>query len=146
MCIFVSDNHYRIAKEDITCYKVLRRKNLYDSTPVSPYHEEMEWDFDEVFKAPKPKWKLEYDKYHDGWFTNDGYFYTFRDQDDAWRFYDKISWGGARCYYMIVKCTIPKGTHYYCGIQGAPEQDHRILMELGEWAYASKRLKIVEEL
>ena len=42
---------------------------------------------------------------------------------------------------MIVKCTIPKGTHYYCGIQGGPGQNHHELM-LGEWAYASKRLII----
>ena len=144
MCIFVSDNHYKIAKEDIVCYKVLRKKNIYDSTPVSPYHQEMEWRFDEVFKAPKPKWKLEYDKYHDGWFTNDGYFYTFREYYDAWRCCEKFSWSGARCLYMIVKCTIPKGTHYYIGIQGAPEQNHRVLMELGELAYASKRLVINE--
>lgn len=144
MCIFVDDNHIKVAKENITCYKVLRRKNNWDDTLVSPYHEEMEWDFDMLFHAPKPKWRLQYDKYHKGWFTNDGYFYTFHDYADAYELMQKLSWGGAKCWYVIVKCTIPKGTNYYNGIQGDSQQDHLMMMEMGEFAYASKRLIINE--
>lgn len=142
MCIFVTDNMPEIAEEDITCYKVLRKKNSYDSTPVSVYYEEMEWEFDKVFTAPNPKWKSEYDEYHKGWFTYDGLFYSYVNYADAYELMEKISWGGAKCMYMVVKCTIPKGTHYYYGIQGSPEEDHNTIMQYGEYAYASKKLII----
>lgn len=142
MCIFVQDNKLKVAEEDIICYKVLKRKSLYDSTPVSPYHNEMEWDFDKVFTAPIPKWKIEYDEYHKGWFSYDGLFYSYNNYTDAYELMVKLSWGGAKFMYMIVKCTIPKGTYYYDGIQGSPEEDHDLMMQYGEYTYASKQLII----
>ena len=61
MCIFVQNKNLKTAEEDIICYKVLKRKNLYDSTPVSPYHSEMKWDFDKLFEAPQSTLKTRYD-------------------------------------------------------------------------------------
>ena len=142
MCIFVQDKKLKIAEKDIICYKVLKRKSLYDSTPVSPYHYEMEWDFDKVFTAPEPKWPLDYSKYHRGWFTNDGYFYSYQDYSDAYELLKKMSWDGSAMMYMIVKCTIPKGTQYYEGFQASPFQDHDDIMENGQYAYASKQVII----
>ena len=142
MCIFVQDNKLKVAEEDIICYKVLKRKNIYDSTPVSPYHNEMEWDFDKQFEAPQSIWKTEYDKYHNGWFVSDGYFYSYKYYTDAYNLFKKMSWGGMVCMYMIVKCTIAKGTQYYEGIQGSPFQSHEDIMQNGEYSYASKQLII----
>ena len=139
MCIFVQNKNLKTAEEDIICYKVLKRKNLYDSTPVSPYHSEMKWDFDKLFDAPQSTLRTRYDIYHNGWFISDGYFYSYKYYSDAYESFKKMCY---MCMYMIAKCTIPKGTQYYEGIQGSPFQDHDEIMRNGEYAYASKQLII----
>lgn len=113
MCTYSCKDKLSVAKEDITCYKVVsyeKEKNkyyaYYRANPIS----------NEVFDdkkpyvaigdgAPEPS-KFFGTKY--GYKFGSGYIHTFSNKNDT----DDYRFGGTR----IFKCIIPKGTPYLKGI------------------------------
>lgn len=100
MCLYTKQKEVKIAKKDITCYKVINpdMTSLYFTefnwVLGKLYETEIEccskWDFNEVSKS----------------------FHSYKTLQDLMHGYFKSL---SPC--MMVKCTIPKGSEYYLGKQ-----------------------------
>ena len=107
MCLEVN-TQYKIAKEDIVCYKILEKD--YDGNLFSPYTF-FRWDLNKRTKADgKPTFTTDFKgtKY-----IAIGYFHTFKNIVDAKK-YSKL-WPPLN-HPIICECTIPKGTKYWEGL------------------------------
>lgn len=153
MCLNTIQEKTKIAKKDITCYKVLTYKvddTNGDIIYLSPF-----FDFVWYRNHPNPvfshmadtSWYIENGKedkklsnigYYDDkgnrhkqYQVHSGYFHTFKFKSDAEDLFVRL--GSNKL--VIVECTIPAGTSYYEGhdSNGCP-------------SYASLKLKIVEKI
>ena len=106
MCLLVN-TEYKIAKEDIICYKVLY-KSHYDQSLHSPYFA-FKWELNKLTKAKgKPYIRtIEGQKKKK---IMKGYFHTFKTIKSAKNLKRRLYYG-----QFIYKCIIPKGTKYWEG-------------------------------
>lgn len=103
MCLITKSKDYKIAEEDIVCYKVLDKEfnslnglHRYTIGEENPYKDMELWNFNSL----EPSWYIEC-----------GY-HSFNNYDDVCTLYRRHI---IITDYMIVKCVIPKGTRYYEG-------------------------------
>ena len=125
MCLLVN-TEYKIAKEDIICYKVLYKSN-YSGKLYSPYVT-FWWELNKLTKADgKP-----YIHIIEGQKKKimRGYFHTFKTIKGAKSLKECL----CCCGVFIYKCVIPKGTKYWEGTFN------------GCKGFASKNLIIKEEI
>lgn len=108
MCLTVHlDDSYKIAKKNITCYKVF---SDIDNNIYSPYTS-FKWELNELTKAiDKPYILVHYDTKS----IFSGYFHTFKTIKGAKKEISTFLVNGN--YYPIYKCVIPKGTKYWEGV------------------------------
>lgn len=145
MCLIVKNDKPKIAKKDITCYKLLMVRvgdfmgNEWTKHYLSPFLNYPWWNIGET-ATDRAEWRI--DKFP--WLASIGLGYDFR---------YKIGQGGFHTFkrrktalrvgenagflappsenFVVVKCTIPKGTEYYYGENSD-----------GEKSYCSKSLKL----
>ena len=100
MCLITSQTKPLIADKDITCYKLLKKgmhSCCYDFT----------WELGQLYHS---RIEVEYSPYeHSTVIQNAFHTYAFCDTV-------KRAYCSSACASMIVKCTIPKGAEYYCGM------------------------------
>lgn len=99
MCLHTKQKEVKIAKKDITCYKVM------NPDMTSWFHTEFKWKLGKLYKT-----KMDYCPEY---YTVSQAFHSYKTlQDLMYGYFQSIS----PC--IMVKCTIPKGSEYYSGIQG----------------------------
>ena len=118
MCLYTRRKRSKIAKKDITCYKVLRKVDNFDKH-VTPYIgasvNNRALKGEEYFTSHGPKLinktetrRIMYRLFPE-YKISEGFIHTFKElddaKDDAFRFV-----GGD-----VFECIIPKGTIYYSG-------------------------------
>lgn len=105
MCLLVN-TQYKIAKEDIVCYKILEKD--YYGHLFSPYTL-FRWELNKLTKAEgKPYFTSFKETKH----IAVGYFHTFKSIVAAKK--QLKLWPNRN--HLICKCTIPKGTKYWEGL------------------------------
>lgn len=100
MCLITSQTKPLIADKDITCYKLLKKgmhSCCYDFT----------WELGQLYHS---RIEVEYSPYAHSTVIQNA-FHTYAFCDTVKRIYCSQA-----CASMIVKCTIPKGAVYYCGM------------------------------
>lgn len=100
MCLITSQTKPLIADKDITCYKLLKKgmhSCCYDFT----------WELGQLYHS---RIEVEYSPYEHSTVIQNA-FHTYAFCDTVKRVYCSSA-----CASMIVKCTIPKGAEYYCGM------------------------------
>ena len=100
MCLKTTLTEPKIAQEDITCYKVISQ-NM-----TSLYYTEFKWELGKLYETEMdfcPVYK-----------TVSKAFHSYQSLEDLRYGYYK-----SELPCRIVKCTIPKGSEYYTGIQGS---------------------------
>lgn len=113
MCLEIKSPNCLIAEKDIICYKVLL-KYKSDQMYHSPYWDFI-WDFNTKYEQ---QFSLEYNRRYSIFYVEKG-FHTIQCSSDAKCFIDKIYIDN--CFktlierFVVVKCTIPKGSKYYKG-------------------------------
>ena len=122
MCLFVN-TQYKIAKEDIVCYKILEKD--YNGNLFSPYTF-FRWNLNKLTKA-KGKPCLDSKKTKN---ITAGYFHTYKTSIAAKK--DLKLWPCLN--HLICECIIPKGTKYWEGLYA------------GHKGFASKNLIIKSKL
>jgi len=137
MCLYTKQTTPKVANKDITCYKILRKKEHKEFTPTHyTYHsiifKQYElWPLNEVCTS-----RLIYDretgKVHDA-------FHSFKKLTDAQKeakcFPDAVLAKFIMPDTVVAKCVIPENARYYEGVNismGATD------------GYASDKIKIVE--
>lgn len=99
MCLHTKQKEVKIAKKDITCYKVM------NPNMTSWFHTEFKWKLGKLYETEMdfcPVYKTVSQAFHS--------YKTL--QDLMYGYFQSLS----PC--MMVKCTIPKGSEYYSGKQG----------------------------
>lgn len=99
MCLYTKQKEVKIAKKDITCYK------LINPNMTSWFHTEFKWELNKLYETEMdfcPVYKTVSQAFHS--------YKTL--QDLMYGYFQSLS----PC--MMVKCTIPKGSEYYLGKQG----------------------------
>lgn len=99
MCLYTKQKKVKIAKKDITCYK------LINPNMTSWFHTEFKWELNKLYETEMdfcPVYKTVSQAFHS--------YKTL--QDLMYGYFQSLS----PC--MMVKCTIPKGSEYYLGKQG----------------------------
>lgn len=99
MCLHTKQKEVKIAKKDITCYK------LINPNMTSWFHTEFKWELNKLYETEMdfcPVYKTVSQAFHS--------YKTL--QDLMYGYFQSLS----PC--MMVKCTIPKGSEYYLGRQG----------------------------
>lgn len=120
MCIFTNNVKFKIADQDIVCYKVLLKSNV-EGAFLSPYlrfYCTLDKRYDDDNELDIHKW----DKSD---FTIDkGVFHMFANYEDAMDELDWLAFPGwltfpeniqAQYICVIVKCIIPEGSEYIEG-------------------------------
>lgn len=120
MCLAVNKTkRVKVAKEDIICYKVVKRHGSYYETPYRNQQIKLGALYDESDNPMVVE--------HSCGFINDwngdtyktihgNAFHSFANLKDAkWEAND---WGGYAYDIIVVECIIPKGTKYYEGFHG----------------------------
>lgn len=100
MCLKTSQTRPLIADKDITCYKLLKKgmhSCCYDFT----------WELGQLYHS---RIEVEYSPYEHSTVIQKA-FHTYAFCDTV-----KRAYCSSACACMIVKCTIPKGAEYYCGM------------------------------
>lgn len=153
MCLLISNKKVRVAKDDIVCYKIVKKKG---DRFVTPFREtEISYNIiagTENFKAkvdkirrdlygvPKiPHVYLNYGRSRQkNYKVEDGFIHTYKNLPDAIRLmkYDYIAYAMEDDEELrLFKCIIPKGCKYYAGKTWGEDE-----------SYASKEIKFVEEI
>lgn len=99
MCLYTKQKKVKIAKKDITCYK------LINPNMTSWFHTEFKWELNKLYETEMdfcPVYKTVSQAFHS--------YKTL--QDLMYGYFQSLS----PC--MMVKCAIPKGSEYYLGRQG----------------------------
>lgn len=99
MCLYTKQKEVKIAKKDITCYK------LINPNMTSWFYTEFKWELNKLYETEMdfcPVYKTVSQAFHS--------YKTL--QDLMYGYFQSLS----PC--MMVKCTIPKGSEYYLGKQG----------------------------
>ena len=100
MCLHTKQKEIQIAQEDITCYKVI------NPDMTSLYHTEFKWKLGKLYETEMDDSPI--------CNTVSQAFHSYKTlQDLKYGYFQSLS----PC--MMVKCTIPKGSEYYSGIQDA---------------------------
>ena len=122
MCLYPKGN-LKKAKHDIVCYKVMYRTtdNTFHSKFWNTYDS---WYIGEFKKAKFSYYSVNSPDVFGG--INGGYIHSYKACYDAKTSCDEDE-------LCVVKCIIPKKTHYYEGLHSS-----------GKYGYASKKLKIIE--
>lgn len=139
MCLIVTSKEFKVAEEDIVCYKVLVRVPTQVKTVFrSPFREftwfEGEPDPDRVYNATGDVCFTQNFRDFDCGkiFVGQGVFHTYKKSSDAFVL-KKLSGEEA----IVFKCVIPKGSEYLSGISDNLWQ--------GDFeSYGSKQLKILK--
>lgn len=139
MCLTAKRNCFRYAKEDIECYKVVKKvkcgsvyKKIHgvDFVYETPYLNVI--ISEDIISGKEPMLahgKCETTRSDGECCIRSGYIHTFSDYPNAWCFNRQH-----REEYHVFKCIIPKGTRYAKGYFG------------GVGAYASKKIIFIEEM
>lgn len=106
MCLIVN-TQYKIAKEDITCYKILEKD--YNGNLFSPYTF-FKWNLNKLTKAKGKPYLGNSKRKH----ITAGYFHTFKTIVAAKK--QLTLWLNINRNHLICKCIIPKGTKYWEGL------------------------------
>ena len=151
MCLTIITNGKRPrpkkAEEDIVCYKLVKILEHSNGKQViiSPFQQKQQWTVGVVKKAScliRPiatrliLWR-EF-KINEGIFqVGEGYLHSYKDLEKALEASEEAS----RCdmNYTVYKAIIPKGTYYF-------EGDTEWFLENGKRGYASRKLKLIEEV
>lgn len=122
MCMLKLSSRLKATK-DIVCYKVCicNTDKIY-----SLHYRDFIWELNKEYTADRAK------IYYLPDYVYDGYFHTFNKIEYALKEKEE---GSFKIYTKVYKCIIPSGAYYYKGLH----QD-------GKEGYASKKLKIVEEI
>lgn len=104
MCLLVN-TQYKIAKEDIVCYKILEKD--YNGNLFSPYTL-FRWELNKLTKAEGRPYFTSFKGTKN---ISVGYFHTFKSIVAAKK--QLTLWSNN---HVICKCTIPKGTKYWEGL------------------------------
>lgn len=147
MCLIVKNDKPKIAKRNITCYKLLMVRfgyfmgNVQTEHYLSPYQTYYRWNIGEM-ATDKENWSIKTFPLRTT-IGNDitykieqGGFHTFKSSKTALSVCEntvllKFARETSGYRYVVVKCTIPKGTEYYYGENSD-----------GEKSYCSKSLKL----
>lgn len=119
MCLTAEKGKYFMAKQDITCYKVVYLEDNGKWTSAYGYNNK-EFEFDKVLAETKgrPKTKKEYPNFVE---LEKGYFHSRLQKyaeitpyanvmiDFRW----KMGYPSKRENFIMCECTIPKGSVYY---------------------------------
>lgn len=101
MCLLTTQKKVKIAKEDITCYKVI------NPNMTSLYYTEFKWELGKLYET-----EIEYRSKWDVSEVSQA-FHSYQSlMDDL-----KFAYFKSLSPCMMVKCTIPKGSEYYLGKQ-----------------------------
>lgn len=108
MCLYTENREPFLAKEDIICYKILRRTR-FPSIYKTPVMETLVIKFPyikSVLKAEGIQKVIRMPCPEDIFEVSEGFIHTYKYMESA------LSWIKCRGYVVFV-CTIPKGTRYY---------------------------------
>lgn len=138
MCLFTTDNTFRIATKDIRCYKVLayypyRTKDRL----VTPYQDFMV-SLGKTYRDSEPVNKF---GSRNHWGVEGGVFHSYARKKDALITRNALKRGYKDVYgakVIVVSCIIPKGTKYYVG------KYYQLPNTLK--CYGSKRIKYIKEV
>lgn len=114
MCIFINNVKFKIADQDIVCYKVLLKSKVDEGVFLSPYLR----FYCTLNKQYDDNNKLDIRKLNTDFIINGGVFHMFANYEDAM---DELNWltfpenMDVLCSCAIVKCIIPKGSEYIEG-------------------------------
>lgn len=106
MCL-TTNKPYKIAKEDILCYKVLTKD--VNNSLQSPFTL-FKWNANEITSC---KDRATITNFRHCKIITEGYFHTFKSIKGAHKEKTNCPWLGPSSY--IYECTIPKGTKYWEG-------------------------------
>lgn len=137
MCLYTTQKEPKIAKKDITCYKILEicnpeweaesgHKRKSKKTALrSVYYPNFKWSIDKRYRS-----RLVIEPRH---LTNNysvtKAFHSYETLESAKSYYETMSLNSC----AIVRCIIPKGAKYYEGMQTG-----------GEYGYASNQMVMKE--
>jgi hypothetical protein len=115
MCLFTTQKEIKIAKKNITCYKVINQ-NM-----TSLYHTKFKWELGKLYKT---EMKMDYNTPTVNSVSQA--FHSYKTLQDLEYAYYSTS---TPC--MMVKCTIPKGSEYCSGKQTEMDgyASNQIIME-----------------
>lgn len=114
MCILTNNVKFKIADQDIVCYKVLLKSKV-EGVFLSPYlrfYYTLNKQYDDNNELDVRKWD------NSDFIINGGVFHMFANYEDAM---DEVNWltfpenMDVLCSCAIVKCIIPKGSKYIEG-------------------------------
>ena len=153
MCLLTTNKKVRVSKEDIVCYKIVKKKGDRFVTPfreaaisssIIAGTENFKGKVDE-FKRNlygDPKIPNVYVNYaysrKKNYKVEDGFVHTYKNLSDAIKLmkYDYIAYAMEDDEELrLFKCIIPKGCKYYAGKTWGKDE-----------SYASKEIKFVEEM
>jgi len=139
MCLFTSDNTFRIATKDIRCYKVLAyyHHRIKEDRLATPY-KDFRVSLGKTYRDSKPV-----DKFgsRNHWDVEGGVFHSYARKKDALITRNALKSRYKNVYgakVIVVSCIIPKGTKYYVG-------RCYILPNIFK-CYGSKRIKYIKEV
>ena len=117
MCLYTTEYRPKIAKEDITTWKVVRIGGTKDGKPVlnAPYYDHFYYEIGKRYKNHFPLKKEYYDTGGEGKkvYSVSVAFHSFTDFSNAHLECKGINVFTLSRDYTVVECTIPKGTKYY---------------------------------
>ena len=130
MCLFSKQQVPKVAVEDIECFKILKELHgayytPYRDTPVK---------FNELMETGRNPFIIGTRRVYDYYVIEEGYFHSCSTKEFADKEFNRIKIGCFRDKVKlpklhIFKAIIPKGTHYYVGVNGDLCSDKLIIMK-----------------
>lgn len=135
MCLYTKNNQFSIAKENLTCYKVLA---FYDGGFMTPYQKTFIPKNVIDGKIPfiaRGEQQIEQGYLSVSCVIGGGFVHTYKSLTSAWLLKNHIGFMNSEYVCSIFECEIPKGTKYYEG-----EDD------FFEASFASEKINFVKEM
>lgn len=108
MCLYTQNPELLIAKEDITCYKILRKDRSQYKSPV--FNKYWKLHCSEQTKLGTPKFPG-----FSSWYEIEEGFHTFQNEHCARHMIHTLE-ANTPVYFCVAECTIPKRSKYYVGL------------------------------
>ena len=147
MCLYSKNKLPKVSKQDVVCYKVLKRVISDWGSPIkeirTPYENSTIGDNTIngkiEFRATGKKKvsdSIEYCGYK--YEVGGGYIHTCKTKKDAQSIVENLKWFLFSSDILVYKCVIPAGTKYFEGVTNPDRANTR--------GYASEQIRFVKEI
>ena len=150
MCLYSKNNLPKVSKQDVVCYKVLKKNVSFDrdvpemvikiSTPYENFPIGNNTINGKIEFCATGKKKVSDSIEHSGYKyeVGGGYIHTCKTKKDAQSIVEHLRWFILDSNILVYKCVIPAGTRYFEGATNPEKANTR--------GYASEQIRFVKEI